>query len=55
MSGPPAILDLEDIGFGQGAHVLLRRALGRLGPGARLEIRGAEPAPVVDLAAATAG
>jgi TusA-related sulfurtransferase len=51
VSGPAAILDLEDIGFGQGAHVLLRRALTRLGPGARLGVRGTDPALIVDLAA----
>jgi len=51
VSGPAATLDLEAIGFAEGAHVLLRRALGHLRPGARLGVRGTDPALTVDLAA----
>jgi hypothetical protein len=51
VSGPRAALDLEDISFGQGAHVLLRRALASATPRARVGVRGTDPALMVDLAA----
>ena len=51
MSGAAAMLDLDGVGFGQGAHVLLRRALGNLRPGARVGVRGTDPALAVHLAA----
>jgi hypothetical protein len=35
-----AALDLGDLGLDRGAHLLLRRALRRLGPGEGLEVRG---------------
>lgn len=33
-------LDLGDLGFDRGAHLLIRRALARLAPGQRLQVRG---------------
>ncbi|WP_433251096.1 hypothetical protein [Actinomadura nitritigenes] len=37
------VLDLEDLGFESGAHLLVQRALGDLPPGARLGVRGRDP------------
>jgi hypothetical protein len=40
---PPPTIDLEDLGFDRGAHLLLKRALDGLPPGERLEVRGRAP------------
>ncbi|MWA04077.1 ferritin-like domain-containing protein [Actinomadura sp. LD22] len=37
------VLDLDDLGFETGAHLLVQRALGDLAPGARLGVRGRDP------------
>ena len=50
MSPPPAI-DLEYLGLDAGAHLLLKRALAGLPPGAHLEVRGRAPELGVHLAA----
>jgi hypothetical protein len=47
----PAEIDLGALGFEQGAHVLLKRALRALAPGAALRVRGADPSLAVDLRA----
>ncbi|HEX2299695.1 MAG TPA: ferritin-like domain-containing protein, partial [Pseudonocardiaceae bacterium] len=46
-----AVLDLADLGFEQGAHLLVRRALAQLPPGGRLRIMGRDPLLPVHLAA----
>ena len=46
----PAV-DLEALGFEQGAHLLLDRALAAVPPGAELDVIGSEPALGVHLAA----
>lgn len=43
--------DLGQLGFEQGAHLLVRRALGALPPGGRLAVDGADPALGVHLRA----
>ncbi|WP_165986677.1 ferritin-like domain-containing protein [Streptomyces sp. YIM 98790] len=48
-SGP--VLDLAGLGFDQGAHLLVRRALSGLPPGAVLGVAGHDPALPVHLAA----
>jgi TusA-related sulfurtransferase len=45
------ILDLEDVGFEEGAHLLLQRALRDLPPGAELGVTGGNPALVIHLEA----
>jgi hypothetical protein len=45
------VLDLEDLGFDRGAHLLLRRALSGLVPGGRLAVAGTDPGLAVHLAA----
>ena len=47
----PPTIDLEDLGFGRGAHLLLKRALDRLAAGERLEVRGRAPGLAVHLRA----
>ncbi|MCA1846778.1 MAG: ferritin-like domain-containing protein, partial [Actinobacteria bacterium] len=37
------IIDLDDLGFDRGAHVLVERALARLAPGTALTVRGRDP------------
>ena len=44
MTGPSTTLDLEGLGFEQGAHLLLQRALKDLPPGAELAVTGRDPA-----------
>ena len=44
-------LDLEGLGFEDGAHLLLKRALADLPPGGRLEVTGRAPALAVHLRA----
>ncbi|GGL62091.1 hypothetical protein GCM10010129_02120 [Streptomyces fumigatiscleroticus] len=44
-------LDLAGLGFEQGAHLLLRRALERVPPGGRVAVRGTDPALPAHLAA----
>jgi hypothetical protein len=44
-------IDLETLGFGNGAHLLLQRALRDLPPGSRLDVRGTSPALALHLAA----
>jgi hypothetical protein len=44
-------VDLGDLGFDDGAHLLLQRALGSVPPGAILEVVGRAPALAVDLPA----
>lgn len=52
MSGTAAaLLDLEDLGFEQGAHLLLRRALQQLPPGGGLRVTGRDPLLPVHLTA----
>src|SRR5438128_4535281 len=48
---PPAIIDLEDLGFDRGAHLLIDRALSALPVGGRLEVRGRDPALGIHLRA----
>src|SRR5581483_9161767 len=36
-------IDLEDLGFDRGAHLLVDRALSHLAPGDRLGVRGRDP------------
>jgi hypothetical protein len=48
---PPPTIDLEDLGFDRGAHLLLKRALDGLGAGERLEVRGRAPELAVHLRA----
>jgi hypothetical protein len=50
-SPPGVLLDLEDLGFEQGAHLLLRRALCRLPAGGRLRVVGRDPLLPVHLTA----
>ncbi|MGH4025144.1 MAG: ferritin-like domain-containing protein, partial [Pseudonocardiaceae bacterium] len=50
-SAAAALLDLEDLGFEQGAHLLLRRALQQLPPGGRLRVVGRDPLLPVHLPA----
>ncbi|MEU8103121.1 hypothetical protein AB0C18_05280 [Nonomuraea muscovyensis] len=45
------VLDLGDLGFEQGAHLLVQRALQDLPPGAELAVAGLDPALVVHLEA----
>jgi hypothetical protein len=49
--GGGGVLDLEDLGFGQGAHLLLRRALAEVPAGHALAVAGSDPGLAVDLAA----
>jgi TusA-related sulfurtransferase len=44
-------VDLGGIGFGEGAHLLLRRALTRARPGGRVAVTGTHPALAADLMA----
>jgi TusA-related sulfurtransferase len=44
-------LDLENVGFDRGAHLLVRRALRCLSPGATLAVRGTAPALAIELSA----
>ncbi len=44
-------LDLEQLGFESGAHLLLKRALAPLPPGGRLEVTGRDPTLAVHLRA----
>ena len=44
-------IDLEDLGFDRGAHVLVERALAALTPGATLGVRGRDPHLQVPLSA----
>ncbi|SEU34485.1 sulfurtransferase TusA family protein [Nonomuraea wenchangensis] len=46
-----SLLDLGDLGFEQGAHLLVQRALETLPPGAELAVAGLDPALVVHLEA----
>ena len=48
---PPLTIDLEDLGFDRGAHLLLKHALDALGTGERLEVRGRAPELAVHLRA----
>ncbi len=48
---PPPTIDLEDLGFEHGAHLLLDRALAALPVGGRLAVRGRDAALGVHLAA----
>ncbi|WP_037843323.1 ferritin-like domain-containing protein [Streptomyces sp. NRRL F-5126] len=49
---PPGapLVDLAALGFDQGAHLLLRRALDRLPPGRRVAVTGTDPALAAHLA-----
>lgn len=49
--GGAGILDLEDLGFERGAHLLIERRLKQLAPGAELGVTGADPALRVHLEA----
>ncbi|MEA2844043.1 MAG: hypothetical protein QOJ69_1714 [Actinomycetota bacterium] len=46
-----AAIDLEHLGFENGAHLLLKRALAALPPGGRLDVVGRDPALAVHLRA----
>ncbi len=48
---PPPTIDLDDLGFEEGAHLLLTRALAVLPVGARLTVRGRAPELAVHLRA----
>jgi hypothetical protein len=48
---PPPTIDLEDLGFDRGAHLLLKHALDGLAAGERLEVRGRAPELAVHLRA----
>ena len=48
---PPPTIDLDDLGFDRGAHLLLKHALDGLGAGERLEVRGRAPELAVHLRA----
>jgi hypothetical protein len=45
-----ATTDLDDLGLGEGGHLLLQRALAPLEPGDRLEVTGRHPALAIHLA-----
>lgn len=45
-----AVVDLGALGFEEGAHILLNRALARIPPGAELAVTGTDPALEVHLA-----
>jgi TusA-related sulfurtransferase len=45
------VLDLHGFGFDRGAHLLVRRALRSLSPGATLAVRGTAPALAIELSA----
>jgi hypothetical protein len=52
MSAPPAgILDLEDLGFDRGAHLMVQRALQEVRPGTELGVNGRDPALTTHLGA----
>ncbi|HVF14513.1 MAG TPA: sulfurtransferase TusA family protein, partial [Acidimicrobiales bacterium] len=48
---PPPTIDLEGLGFEEGAHLLLKRGLATVPAGGRLEVRGRAPALAVHLRA----
>jgi hypothetical protein len=50
-ASPPTHIDLEDLGLGEGARLLLTRALGPLRPGDRLAVTGTSPTLALDLGA----
>jgi hypothetical protein len=50
MSGaPPGVLDLEELGFEQGAHILVRGALDQMSPGQELGVTGTDPLLLIHL------
>ncbi|MCV2460963.1 ferritin-like domain-containing protein [Streptomyces sp. ICN988] len=49
--GRDFVLDLAALGFDQGAHLLLRRALHRVPPGGRVAVTGTDPALLAHLTA----
>lgn len=49
--GPRTVLDLAGLPFGQGAHLLVRRALAGLRPGEELAVTGRDPALLTHLTA----
>ncbi|WP_440102530.1 hypothetical protein [Streptosporangium sp. H16] len=51
MTGPPPLLDLRDLSFERGAHLLVQRALRDLEPGDELAVTGRDAALVVHLEA----
>jgi hypothetical protein len=50
-SAQPGVLDLANLGFEQGAHLLVKQTLKSLQPGEELGVTGADPALVVHLEA----
>lgn len=48
-ASPFRIIDIKELGFDRGAHLLVKRALADLAPGERLGIRGRDPALAVHL------
>ncbi|MEV6419599.1 ferritin-like domain-containing protein [Streptomyces sp. NPDC051662] len=48
--GPP-VVDLQDLGFDEGAHLLVSRALARVPPGGEIAVLGCRPDLTTDLAA----
>lgn len=51
MTGPVVTVDLEGLGFTDGAHLLVQRALAGLPPGGRVAVTGRDPALRVHLPA----
>jgi hypothetical protein len=49
--GPPVLLDLAELRFDQGAHLLVQRALSGLLPGQEVAVTGHDPALLVHLSA----
>jgi len=49
-TSPASIIDIDDLGFDRGAHVLIKRALAGLPVGGRLGVRGRAPDLAVHLA-----
>jgi hypothetical protein len=51
VASPSRIIDIEELGFDRGAHLLIKRALAACAVGERLGIRGRDPALAVHLRA----
>ncbi|QXV56952.1 sulfurtransferase TusA family protein [Amycolatopsis sp. TNS106] len=51
MTAAPGVLDLENLGFERGAHLLVQQALKEMHPGQELGVTGADPALTVHLEA----
>ena len=51
VSSPSRTIDIEELGFDRGAHLLIKRALSGVAAGERLGIRGRDPALAIHLRA----